>query len=220
MKSFVLLMSLLLVSACAARPVIMRGQGARPVPAQFGHLDELLYAEDVTAGDLTAYMAALSPEDRADEATHLNRDRLEVLWRLSEHNKAYTADELVPPGTPALSEVPYDGQNSLLVYRKFQKVFYRQSDGTVAGLNVSDAEWLAGPGYYTVSTDATGIFVDYTVAPYEKPDGRPDLENNRALIYGGMKDYLRRVYGDVLIGRAYDADDDEPTDNYFVLARP
>lgn len=202
------------MSACAAHlPVYPGIQPAR----EFTSLNELLYAENVTGGDVSAYLAALPHWRQVKEATHLDTSRQEILWNLAAGNAPYTYDELVAPNAEPLATVPYAGQNNQIAYRRFQKVFYRQHDGSLAGFNVSAAAWFAGPGYYTVATDATGLYVDYVHVPKEKPADRPAIEENGFPVYGNMHDYLRRVYGDVLIGRAYHKG--EPTGNYFVLAR-
>lgn len=204
----------LLLAACTAHAPINR---TFPVAAQYDSLNELLYAENVTAGDVATYLGALPRWKQVKEATRLDRSRQEILWNLAADNEPYRPEELVAPDAPALQTVPYRGQNNQLAYRRFEKVFYRQSDGALAGFNVSAAEWFAGPGYYTVATDATGLFVDYTRVPKEKPAGQAEIEENGFPVYGGMTDYLRRVHGDILIGCAYD--EGEPTSNYFVLAR-
>jgi hypothetical protein len=204
----------LVLSGCAAHLPVFRGvEPAR----QFRSLNELLYAANVTAGDVSAYLAALPRWRQVNEATRLDAGRQEILWTLAAGNAPYTPADLVAPDAPALVTVPYRGQNNQLAYRRFQKVFYRQHDGTLAGFNVSGAAWFAGPGYYTVATGATGLYVDYTKVPTERPAGQAEIEPNGFPVYGGMQDYLRRVYGDVLIGRAFK--NGEATGNYFVLAR-
>lgn len=207
----------LFLAGCAAPKAVARGVEAKPVTGQFKNLNELLYAENVTGGDVAVFLAALPNDERVRQATHLDRRHQALLWRLSEGNAPYTPAELAPADAAPLQTFPYEGQNDQLAYRSFQKVFYRQHDGSLAGYNVSDAAWFAGPGYYLVATDATGVYVDYRRVPTEKPEGQAEIEENGFPVYGGMKDYLRRVYGDILIGRAYRGDDE--TDNYFVLAR-
>ena len=58
----------------------------------------------------------------------------------------------------------------------------------------------------------------WTICTCRWPAIQPNDKGLTQFIYGHMKDYLRRVYGRVLIGRAFRKG--KPTPNYFVLARP
>ncbi len=116
--------------------------------------------------------------------------------------------------------VPFEGQNSLLAFRHFRKVFYRTSDGTIAGYNDQTMSWITGPGFYVVKEDDAGSYIDYTTLPVERPSSFPEIEPNEKgfsnLVYGNMIDVMRRVHGRILIGRAIKKG--ELTENYFVLA--
>ncbi len=185
-------------------------------------LNELLATPGVTAEQIRRHLAALSGEARVREATQLDRRHHETLWDLSADTQPVRLEEVVAPDRAPLDPVPFEGQNSLPVYRSFRKVFYRTRNGTIGGYNDSPAAWLTGPGYYVLKRDDTGTYVDYTEVPHEKPAAWPEIRpNDRGLsqfVYGHMKDYLRRVYGRVLIGRAYRRG--KATPNYFVIARP
>ena len=185
-------------------------------------LDTLLDNPAVTIQQVEQHLASLSGAERVLQATHLKRAQQEKLWNLAEHTAPVRETDLVPANAKPFDPVPFEGQNNQLIYRDFKKVFYRTSDGMTAGNNVSDAAWFAGHGYYVVATGPTGAYVNYFEVPKEKPQGWPEIkENSKGLsqfVYGNMKDYLRRVYGLVLIGRAYK--NGKETGNYFVLARP
>ncbi len=185
-------------------------------------LDTLLDNPTVTIQQVEQHLAALSGPERVRQATHLKRAQQEKLWKLTEHTEPVRETDLVPTDAKPFEPFAFEGQNNQLIYRDFKKVFYRTSDGKAAGNNVSDAAWFAGPGYYVVATGPTGAYVNYFEVPKEKPSDWPAIKDNAKgisqFIYGNMHDYLRRVYGLVLIGRAYK--NGEETGNYFVLARP
>lgn len=184
-------------------------------------LKQLLEQSDVTLQQIQDHLGALSDEARVQQATDLKGKQLSILWRLSDKTEAIALDEVVPEGHAPLAPIPFEGQNSLPLFRRFQKVFYRTPDGRIAGYNNSPVGWLVGPGYYILKKDDTGIYVDYTDLPNEKPSEWPPIKRNDAgittLVYGNMKDYLRRVYGKVFIGKAYKKG--KETENYFTLAR-
>ena len=185
-------------------------------------LNELLATPGVTSQQVQAHLASLSGEERVRQATALDRRHHHTLWELSASTEPLRLDEVVPPDRRPLDPVPFEGQNSQPIYRPFKKVFFRTGDGRIGGYNDSPAAWFAGPGYYLLKADASGVYVDYTEVPADKPAGWPPIKPNTAgfsrFVYGHMKDYLRRVYGRVVIGRAFRHG--KATPNYFVLARP
>lgn len=185
-------------------------------------LNELLSRPDVTLADLQKHLGSLSGDARVRQATAVHRGLQKKLWNLAEKGEPLRKDDLVPSGHAPLDPIPFEGWNNQPIYRPFQKVFYRTRDNKVAGYNVSDAAWFAGPGYYIVEEGPRGTYVDYTQIPNEKPDGWPPIKRNEdglsRFVYGFMHDYLRRVYGNILIGRAYRHG--KETGNYFILARP
>jgi hypothetical protein len=185
-------------------------------------LNALLSSGDVAADRLQQYLASLSGPDRVREATHLDRRHQKTLWDLSAYTEPIRLDEIVAPDRPVLEPVPFEGQNNQPIYRPFRKVFYRTRAGAIGGYNESGAAWFAGPGYYVLKRDGSGTYVDYTELPAEKPPTWPAIRPNDQgipqFVYGHMKDYLRRAYGRVLIGRAFRKG--KATPNFFVLARP
>jgi hypothetical protein len=186
-------------------------------------LDDLLQQNGVTLDQVQKHLAALDGAERVRQSTSLGRSRLAVLWQLAGTKPDPIAlEELVPSDAKPLEPFPFEGQNSLLAFRMFKKVFYRTPDGKIAGYNDQAMGWLTGPGYYIVEDAKPDIFIDYTQIPTVKPAGWPEIKKNESglstLVYGHMQDYLRRVYGKVLIGRAIKKGNE--TENYFVLARP
>jgi hypothetical protein len=185
-------------------------------------LNDLLASPGVTPAQLQQHLAALSGDERVRQATQLDRRHHKTLWDLSAATEPIRLEEVVGPERPALDPVPFEGQNNQPIYRPFRKVFYRTPNGTIGGYNESGAAWFAGPGYYVLKRDDSGTYVDYTELPSDKPAAWPAIRPNDAgipqFVYGHMKDYLRRVYGRVLIGRAFRKG--KATPNYFVLARP
>jgi hypothetical protein len=185
-------------------------------------LNDLLATPGVTPERVQAHLASLSGEERVRQATRLDRRHHKTLWNLSAATEPLRLEEVVAPDRKPLDPVPFEGQNNQPIYRPFKKVFYRTPGGTIGGYNDSPAAWFAGPGYYVLRRDDSGTYVDYTEVPTEKPSAWPPIRPNDVgisqFVYGHMKDYLRRVYGRVVIGRAYRKG--KPTPNYFVLARP
>jgi hypothetical protein len=185
-------------------------------------LNDLLATPGVTTEQIQRHLASLPGVERVEQATHLDRRHHKTLWELSADTEPLRLDEVVAPDRTPLDPVPFEGQNNQPIYRPFKKVFYRTSSGAIGGYNESPAAWFAGPGYYVLKADQSGIYVDYTDIPTEKPAAWPAIRPNDTgitqFVYGHMKDYLRRVYGRVVIGRAYRKG--KATPNFFVLARP
>ena len=185
-------------------------------------LNDILGTPGVTSAQLQEHLAALSGEERVRQATQLDRRHHQTLWDLSAATEPIELEEIVAAAQRPLDPVPFEGQNNQPLYRPFRKVFYRTPEGAIGGYNESGAAWFAGPGYYLLKRDASGTYVDYTDLPSDKPASWPPIRPNDTgiprFVYGHMKDYLRRVYGRVLIGRAFRKG--KATPNYFVLARP
>ncbi len=185
-------------------------------------LNDVLARRGVTLNDVRTHLASLSPEARVREATSLDGKHQGTLWRLAESNAPLDFEDLVPKSVADLTPVPFEGQNSQPAFRHFQKVFYRMPNGTIGGRNVGSLAPVIGHGYYVVVKGQEGLYVDYTQVPPEAPIGWPRIERNdrgvSTLVFGFMKDYLRRVDGRILIGHAR-----KPivgSQGYFVLARP
>jgi hypothetical protein len=138
-------------------------------------------------------------------------------------------EQVVPEGRDSLEEVIHEGQNTLPMFRKFQKRFcrpsrdQRQSNREVLwGYNHQTMSPFTGPGYFIAYEDENSgeVWVDYRELPSERPDEWPKIIDNKArlgrFVYHGMVDRLRRVSEHCTIGRAYKG---EPMDAWFVLVR-
>lgn len=172
--------------------------------------------------------------DRMDAKSRLavtrsaTREDMATLWELMK-DQAVDADFFVPSGTEPLKEVIHEGKNSLPAFTHFQKRFCRADDdsGDVYGYNHGSTEWLTGPGYFVAHSAAgekdppSDYLIDYTRVPPKKPDGWPEIRDNDggigALVYGRMKDYMRKVSTHVSIGKAYKQG--KELGAYFLLCR-
>lgn len=143
--------------------------------------------------------------------------------------RTVSTTDIVPDGTEALREVIHEGQNTLPVFRAFQKRFclpskeHRPDNRRVLwGYNHQTFSGITGPGYFVAYDDSdTGeVVIDYRELPPERPDHWPPIIDNNArlgrFVYAGMVDRLRRVSDRVTIGRAYK---DEPMNAFFTLVR-
>lgn len=190
-------------------------------------LSELLGKKEIDLPSLTEHLNSLSKEERIRQVAALNRKQQERLWNLAqETSEDVTLDFFVPVDAPPLLPFPFEGKNSLPVFTHFQKIFYRTPDGKLAGYNHQSLGWLTGPGYYVVKP-AMGkpgaVVIDYTEIPSSKPPHWPEICPNESglsrFVYAGMRDYLRWVSPDVVIGRAYKGREERPTPNWFLLCR-
>jgi hypothetical protein len=191
-------------------------------------LAQLLEAQGVTAQEVEEHLNRLPPIERVSQVLSLSRKDQERLWELAgSRRREFGLDFLVPEGAPALKPFPLEGKNSLPMFTRFRKVFYRTPGGEIAGYNDQAMEKVTGPGYFMVepSPERPGpVVVNYTRVPTDKPAGWPEIRPNEAglsrFVYAGMHDYLRWVSPDVVIGRAYRANTQNPMPNWFMLVRP
>lgn len=188
-------------------------------------LASLLDAPDITLPEVTNHLNYLPHEYRIIQAVELNKKQQMKLWDIAE-NSGHTLDMsyVVPENAKPLEYFPFEGKNSLPMFTRFQKVFYRLPDGGVGGYNNQKMAWFTGPGYYMSDIsphNPSEIEVDYFRVPEVKPADWPAIKPNKGwygLVYGGTKDYLRWVSDDVVIGRATKGGT-EPMPNWFVLCR-
>jgi len=187
-------------------------------------LAEMLRSGGVTLNEVTEHIEDLPHKWRLAQTLELGKKEQSKLWDIAKGGKPLDLDYLVPPDTPPLVPFPFEGKNSLPMFTRFQKVFYLQPDGTMAGYNNQKMAWATGPGYYVVGKEEARpeeILVDYTRLPWIQPAGWPKIRDNMAglsrFVYGGTKDYLRWVSTDVVIGRATRAGQNMP--NWFILCR-
>ncbi len=192
------------------------------------HIVDLVTAPDIDVDAL---------EEAFDEATHPERVRAirefspKIQERLFEaaEGRAVDIEHIVPSKCKPLEEVIHEGQNTLPVFRKFQKRFCRPSpdqrptDRDIFwGYNHQAMSAFTGPGYFVAYEDQdTGeVWIDYRELPGERPDEWPKIIDNKArlgrFVYHGMIDRLRRVSNHCTIGRAYKG---KPMDAWFTLVR-
>lgn len=176
---------------------------------------------------IAEYLDGQEAEERLQEVLALSAKEQEALWELAAGSReALSTDFFVPKQAKRLIPYPFEGKNSLPLFTRFQKIFYRTREKTIGGYNEQPLRWFTGPGYYCLEVGASGdpgpLFINYCKVPRSKPASFPRIRSNDAIptrfIYGGMKDFLRRVSSDVVIGRAYRKE--KPMPNFFLLCRP
>lgn len=167
---------------------------------------------DAGAGypDISAYLDALSSDERLAQMLSITGSRVGRLYAAVAGGPAVTVDDWFPPATSEGQTVILEGRNSLPAFSRFQKRFYRKGD-VVVGYNHQTMSFVTGPGYFVATNgDATHpgeLLFDYTLEPPFIPEGWPTYAPNSAglskLVYEHMKDYCRRVAKGVIIGEAF-----------------
>ncbi|EKD41452.1 MAG: hypothetical protein ACD_73C00718G0005 [uncultured bacterium] len=173
--------------------------------------------------DIALYLNSLSHEERLIEINQLSSKDLKKLYEKG--IVGVTIEDLVPKKYEPLKEVIFQGRNSLPLNRSFQKRMCRSSDDLhLIGYNHQPLMWASGPGYYVASghSERAGeVMIDYTQIPSEKPGSWPLIKSNETgigyLVYGGMKDFLRKVSSHVFIGEA--CKKGKSLNQYFILCR-
>jgi hypothetical protein len=151
---------------------------------------------------------AMSEGDRVTATRSLKRSLQIRLWELVDGFGELTLADFVPRATPAFQAVHHYGRNTLPAFVIFEKRFYQNARGEVAGANFQRMSPITGPGYFVTREDANQreVLIDYHQVPKEAPDGWPEIRDNEhglaRLIYGFMIDRMRRVSEHVTIGRA------------------
>jgi hypothetical protein len=162
--------------------------------------------------------AATAP-DRIAAVQAMSRDAQKRLWSVASSG-SLAAGELITAGAADGTE-RFAGRNSLALFSRFEKWFFRSGGGTF-GMNRHPLMPLIGPGYFGVQERPSGGLVfAYRQLPDAAPQGWPEVRSNdRGLaraVYGGLVDEVVWVSRDVLVGAAFR--DGRPMDSYFVLAR-
>ncbi len=188
----------------------------------------LPHHDDHCVERITSTLDRMDPKSRLWTVQSIEPEEQAVLWDLFKEAPA-DADHFVPSGTDPLKPVIHHGKNTLPVKSFFQKRFCRADDDSsdLWGYNHQSLAWLTGPGYFVAhaAEDAeqapSSYLIDYTRVPAKKPADWPEIKANEggvgSMVYGGMKDYMRKVSEHVSIGRAYRGG--KATDNYFILCR-
>jgi hypothetical protein len=191
-------------------------------------LTGLLHETGAKFSEVSAYLDALTGMRRVEQVMALGKQEQVKMWELAQGSKPLTLTYLVPASAKPLEYFPFEGKNSLPAFKRFRKVFYRDSQGGVCGYNDNPklVQLTIGHGYFVVQMNPAAsaeIQIDYTRVPAEKPGGWPKIRPNDVFptmfVYGGTKDRLRWVSKDVVIGRAFKGGV-EPMPNWFVLCRP
>lgn len=184
-----------------------------------GEWDELLQGDPIRViENLEARLDRLPAEERVQLLRRARPADLERLFELC-RDRPLDAEHLVSndPGAEAI----HDGVNSLPLFRVFQKRFFRDRSGRVAGYNPGPFNWATTPGYFTVRQQDGHLFFDYESLPEQVPEGWPrPTPNKRKLgrfVYYGLRDEMRRVSRHVCIGCVFRHG--RPIDTWFILCR-
>jgi hypothetical protein len=176
----------------------------------------MLQAQETTATDVASHLAGLTAAGRLEESLALAPAQQRRLWQIASTGPPSGTGELVIGGTDKFA-----GRNSLRLFSRFEKWFTREG-GTIVGCNRHPLSPLIGPGYFTVRDDGDhGLAFDYATVPSEAPSGWPRVAANSSVfarpVYGNLRDQVRWVGPDVMIGAAFRGD--VPLDSYFILVR-
>lgn len=196
---------------------------------------EVLIADpSVGIEDITEQLDGMTPDARWGAVGNLSRDLQRALYDKAAASPPANVLDFIGKAAP-LEPVLHRGCNTLPVpnrLRHFVKPFARLPEEArrVFGYNETALRRLIGPGYFVAyetagnpGWEARGdVVVDYLQTPSAQPPaGWPAIvSNSRGLqryIYGGTRDFIRRVSSHVTIGAVFKVD--EPLDHYFVLCR-
>lgn len=153
------------------------------------------------------------PQHQLNWMRGLGMWQLRALWHLAERSpRALDPGDIAPAdGRPVVCP----GKNHLPIFSRFAKAFARIGD-QVVGYNETGWEKLwVGPGHFVVVPSPEverELWVDYRQLPERTHPSFPALVTNDRLFgwpgpfsrlaYGGLVDRLRRVGGNLLIGRS------------------
>jgi hypothetical protein len=198
-------------------------------------LRDMLASEQTTIAEIGAWLDAAAPDARLAAVFELGRNGQSELYRRAESGAPVTLEHFVPPQVASLAAVHHRGKNSLPLpgkLRLFEKRFCRPatSGERLFGYNHSPLKGLVGPGYFVAESarakpawSARGAVVfDYFQVPdVAVPADWPRVvDNSRGLgrlVYGGLRDFMRRVSAHVSIGADYKGE--TAIGQYFVLVR-
>ncbi len=201
-------------------------------------LQQMALSPDVHLAAITAYLDSLSHDERWTEVSQLGRREQRSLFHKAE--RGVTAEDLVPTAYEEVFSVRHLGRNTLPLpppHHLFEKRFSRSmtAPDRLYGYNEAPSRRLLGPGYFVALPTEEGPedyreawkergawVVDYFrvpdgAVPEEWPPVLPNSEGLQRFVYGGTRDYLRKVSSHVTIGTAYKGE--KALDHYFVLCR-
>ena len=191
---------------------------------------EELVARSAPLEELAAACDAMLVDERDVQVLSLSRRSIARLYELAAPGACQAAPAelalLVPSDVPAGHTVDWSGKNSLPAFSHFHKRFTRSMEpDALVGMNAQWSKFATGPGYFTAVISAEHpqeILFDYTRYPEQAPPGWPELHRNEsgigALVYGGMRDFVRPVGHHVLVGAAFRTTG-ESRNAYFALTR-
>ena len=178
---------------------------------------------DCTLSDLETALDAASPAERLAWMRTLKKGTMTRLYELAE-GRDVTPEFFL---TPAGGECTWAGRNSLPAFNDFAKAF-ASHQGRIQGYNVNTgiAEWFGGPGHFLTricgEEHGQQLIFDYLWKVDSVPSSFPPPASNdkgtHKLVYGGMKDVVRRLSDDVIISKAYRNGKAEGA--FFSLCRP
>ena len=187
-----------------------------------------LLSERASRETIREHLDGLSPRDRVQEALSLHGDQVGQLYDATAGGPPLSLTDFVPASVADGTTIIFEGRNSLPSFTRFQKRFARLESGQVIGYNHQLFAFATGPGFFAVKdADASAdvpdeLYFDYTERPRWVPVGWPGFKPNESglsyLVYRGMKDYMRSVADNVVVGAAYKGG--KLQRQYFLLTRP
>jgi hypothetical protein len=161
---------------------------------------------------------------RVKAVAELVKRDLAALFDAAADNPPPSLEDFVPREVPAKTEVIHEGKNSLAMFTRFQKRFFRPTEGATElwGYNHQAMSLFTGPGYFvTHRPPGSELIIDYTRLPGGKLDAWPPILPNSArlsrVVYYGTQDVMRTVSQGVTIGRARRGS--RIMDAWFILVR-
>lgn len=139
--------------------------------------------------------------------------------------KINQVNDLIPSHVDPLKEIIFYGKNSLPLFSSFEKRICLSPDKlSLWGYNEQKLKVITGPGYFIIDQNSDRpdeLMFDYTRIPYDKVKHWPKIRSNTTglnhLVYGGMKDYLRKIADSLYIGEA--TKKGASMNQYFLLCR-
>ncbi len=186
-----------------------------------------LLAKNASQQDIAAFLESLAPHERVRQTVSVTGKGVSKLYEAVAGAAPLEPTDFVPDDAPPTTTVIFQGRNSLPLLSRFQKRFARLPTGQIVGYNHQTFSLVTGPGYFVIKPPDTAevvpdeLYFDYTVAPGGVPDGWPAYKPNAAglskPVFGGLKDYIRRVAPGIVVGKAFR--DGKPEGAFFTLSR-
>ena len=162
---------------------------------------------------IRTFLNGLSGSARVDEVLSLRTREVGKLYRVCDSRIPLSRYDIVPKEAADEDTIIFEGRNSLPVFSSFQKRFARMPGGEIVGYNHQRMAFVTGPGHFVVKAAHEGsdipneLYFDYTARPAAIPASWPAYKSNEAglskLVYAHMKDYMRPVADNVIVGTAY-----------------